>query len=250
MSPVQKQLLSSDGSPLELSDPPISFTAWDVWRVNGGRELTLQQLVDHFKARYKLLVWSVFYAGIQLVDGAGRLELEGTKGGALKAAQQELAPLLPARLLDLIEQGCGVQLHNTDSVDLNVSFRAAIGADGVAVKEVPKVRLGFSDANVLLGLQERCAELEAQMAGGTQMAAQRAVGKLELTIDPRCAQTLPVLSVLYETGLIQHTTVTTPHASTPDGEIQLLDGATTATLQIARRWPPCMSLLSKLLVFR
>eukprot|EP00658_Telonema_sp_P-2_P080971 TRINITY_DN8170_c0_g3_i8.p1 TRINITY_DN8170_c0_g3~~TRINITY_DN8170_c0_g3_i8.p1 ORF type:complete len:2166 (-),score=571.50 TRINITY_DN8170_c0_g3_i8:147-6644(-) len=201
-NPISKKLLNAaDNTP--LPDSEVSFNAWDVWELKLGREMKLQQLVDHFKNKYGLLAWSVFYNGVQVVDGAGRLMDPTCTGAALKAATAELEPLLCSSMVELIESACGISVDGT-SLDLNISFHAVCGDQKVTVKEAPKVRLGLSDADAMVGLLEQCEQLQAQLQHlakhGATTRTLEGCG-LRLEVSPATPEGAALLGFVYESGL-------------------------------------------------
>ena len=77
----------------------LPFTAWDTWEVREGN-LTVRDLIEHFRAFYGLLVWSVFKKGIKVLEALG--EAEVATGKTKKIAQDELDQVMDQKLIDIL----------------------------------------------------------------------------------------------------------------------------------------------------
>lgn len=76
----------------------LPYTAWDQWQVREG-DLTVRELIAHFRSFYGLLVWSVFFKGQKLLEELGAADVE--TGAARKAAVKELAEVIDCRLVEV-----------------------------------------------------------------------------------------------------------------------------------------------------
>lgn len=90
-----KDIAEEDWSPVPGCIP---YTVWDRWEVREG-DLTVRELVEHFRAFYGLMVWSVFYRGTKVLEELGLAQL--STGIHQKAALQDLERVIDCKLMEV-----------------------------------------------------------------------------------------------------------------------------------------------------